>query len=177
MTMRPCSALAAGLLLAACFSSAPPAPPVRFFDPTPPVAAVAASGRALRLEVDANSQVRSEFAVRVGPRELTFDSFHRWAAEPRELVASALEGALFGSGAFARSDDLQHLVTVRVTAFELDVTAEPTARVAVTALQGGKELQVSASAPAGSRAPDALAEAMAKALGQLAADLRARLSH
>lgn len=161
----------ASLLLAACLSSAPPAPPVRWFDPSPAVAAAPPLAVAMKLRVQAPPHFGREFALRTGVREYAFDGEHQWIATPAELVAAALQGAVaFPSYA---NDEL----LVRIERFELDVTAAPRAVVELRLLAKqplGADV-VRFEAPAADRSPAALAAAMASALGEAATRVRAAL--
>lgn len=172
-SVRPAArALAAMLafLFVGCLSSAPPAPPVRWFDPSS-----AASGPRLavplKLRVEAPPHLGREFALRTGVREYAFDGEHQWIATPAELVAAALQGAVaFPSYA---SEEL----LVRIERFELDVIATPRAvvvlRLFASAPLGADEVRF--EAPAADRSPAALAAAMAAALGEATVRVRAAL--
>lgn len=143
----------ATLLLAACFGSSPPLPPVRWFDPLPPAASLPAAPGP---RVTAAPHLGREFAVRVGERELAFDSQHQWIAEPRELVQAALAG-------------IAGLADVHVAAFELDVTGPPCAHVRLLVRwQGGAVRVVEARVAAADRSPPAFAAAAAAALAEVA---------
>jgi ABC-type uncharacterized transport system auxiliary subunit len=170
----------AAALLAGCLSTGAPPPAVRWFDPTPPAPAGGGSaGSPLRLQrVTAAPHLDRRFAVRVGPREFTFDDLHRWTAEPALLVQAAVEQELFGSGAFARSEDRESpVLEVHVVAFELDLTGQPSARVERRAgLAGGAAHSYGARAAAAGRDPAALCAAMAAALGNVAPELAGALA-
>jgi hypothetical protein len=145
--------------LAACLSSSPPAPPVRWFDPLLPSESVAGGGVGTLL-VTAQARLGSELAVRVGARELQFDSNLRWIAEPRELVATALHRRLVPTGAAAR-------LVVEVEHFEFDLTAVPTAHVRLR-LRGepvGTAVAESRTVARSQEVPE-LVEAMAQALAE-----------
>lgn len=172
-SVRPAArALAAmvAFLSVGCLSSSPPAPPVRWFDPSS-----AAVGLRLavpwKLRVEAPPHLGREFALRTGVREYAFDGEHQWIATPTELVAAALQGAVaFPSYA---SEEL----LVRIERFELDVTATPRA-VVVLRLFASAPLrtdEVHFEAPAADRSPAALAAAMAAALGEATVRVRAAL--
>lgn len=157
--------LAAGLLLAGCVSSAPPAPPVRYFDPLPESGAVAARDGRFALRCVAAPHLGREFVVRTGPRELVFDAQHSWIAEPRDLVVAALERAKSRPAATAE------VVEVHVAAFELDLTGAPRAHVRVLLRQSGNPArEIEAWAPVAGSEPEAYAAAMAEALGAVATD-------
>ncbi|MBX3464440.1 MAG: membrane integrity-associated transporter subunit PqiC [Planctomycetes bacterium] len=149
---------AAALLLSACLSSAPPAPPVRWFDPLPP-APTAGPRPEVDLRVVAAPHLGREFVVRTAPREVVFDGQHGWIAEPAQLVASALG---FRLATRAGAEPLR----IAVEAFELDVQAAPRAVVRLTATGRRGLRRIDAEAPAVDRSPAAFAAAMALALDQ-----------
>lgn len=156
MKMHVATVVLAGALVAGCFSAAPPAPPVRWFDPLPAVDA-AAPRVAATFRCRAANTVAREFVFRVGPRELVYDSEHRWSAEPAQLVEQALQAR--GSAGGAAPFD------VLVEAFEFDLVAAPTARVALVLFAtGAAPRRVATSEVATSTRPEALAEAMAASL-------------
>lgn len=146
------------VVLAGCLSSAPPAPPVRYFDARP---AAVTDVRAAAVRVEAPAYLGSEIAVRVAARELTFDGDHRWLEEPAQVLTAALRAAGAAGG--------QELL-VRIDRFEFDLTGPPLARV---------RLELTTSAPArtvvettwsaADRSPAALAAAMAEAVARAAA--------
>jgi hypothetical protein len=153
--------------LAACLSSSPALPPVRWFDPLPAAATAAAPAR---VRATAAPHLRQPFAVRVGAREFALDPQHQWVDEPAALCATlvgrALAGRADGDGA-----------AIQVDAFELDVTAAPRAHVRITFVgkaPAGAPAVVDAWADAADRAPASCAEAMAQALAQAAAQLAAK---
>jgi hypothetical protein len=154
--------LVPGCVFAACLSSSPPAPAVRFFDATPEARATVAADHAVRLRFTGAPHLGREFAVRVAPRELVFDPLHSWIAEPVLLVEAA-----FASPPAAASGNV---VEVHVAAFELDLSSvDAVARVRLELRAAGRPPQVvEGTAPAPSRAPEAVAAAMAAALGQAA---------
>lgn len=156
---------------AACLSSSPPLPPVRWFDPLPAAAADGGLGEPAAVRVTAAAHLGREFVVRVGPREVALDSQHQWIAEPRQLVATVVARALAGSA--ARDAALE----VALDAFELDVTAAPRAHVRLvlgSARPPGVPGVLDEWAPAADRSPPAFADAMARALVQVEARLRPR---
>jgi hypothetical protein len=162
--------LVCSLVLPACLSSAPPAPPVRWFDPldSSPTdtgeAALAAPGD---IVVGAAFDVRQEFALRVGPHEFAYDDDHRWAADPCELVRRALlrrSGRQPAAGVAAEGSEVMEVV---VEAFEIDLRGAPAARVQLRVVRP-EHAFVGTTAPAASRAPADLAAAMAVALADAA---------
>lgn len=162
---------AAALCFSACLSSAPPAPPVRWFDPSSIAVAASRLSVPMKLRVEAAPHFGREFALRTGVREYAFDGEHQWIATPAELVAAALQGAC-AFPAYA-SDEL----LVRIERFELDVTAAPRA-VVVLRLFASKRLgadEVRFEAPAANRTPAALAAAMAAALAEVTTRVRTAL--
>jgi hypothetical protein len=188
---RRCVALLSLPLLAAaaCLSSAPPAPPVRHFDPlrivaaATPVAATAATPATAtgpRLRVVAAAHLGQDFVVRVAPRELTFDTTHRWIQRPDQLVAAAvgppppLLAAADGATAVATAAGGE--LVLELVAFELDVVAAPLARIRVVVPSGGAWAAGAhtVEVPAADTSPPAFAEAMAKALLELAARVHGR---
>ena len=156
---RPVRGLVAALscaALAACLSSAPALPPVRWFDPLP-----AATGAL------AAPHLRQPFAVRVGAREFALDAGHQWVDEPATLCAALVGRALAGR-------ELAAAPLIQVDAFELDVTAAPRAHVRIVFVgnaPAGAPAVVDAWAAAADRSPTACAEAMAQALAAAAAQL------
>lgn len=161
----------ASLFLGACLSSAPPAPPVRFFDPLPAASAAAPN---VPVQVAAHAwritsapHLGREFTVRTGPREVVFDPLHSWIATPRELVEAALAGrsAVTPGGVVAE---------LRITAFEIDLAETPRARVHLVLLVPGEPRRdVEATAPSLANGPEdfalAMAAALATAVGEVAA--------
>lgn len=158
MRRRFLAVLPAPLVLAACFGSSPPLPPVRWFDPLPPaVNPPAPTGP----RVTAAPHLGREFAVRIGERELAFDPQHQWIAEPRDLVQAALAGTA-------------GLADVHVAAFELDVTGPPCAHVRLLVRWQGDVLRVvEARVAAADRSPPAFAAAVATALAEVARTIAA----
>lgn len=165
---RPVRGLVAALscaALAACLSTSPALPPVRWFDPLPAATAVAAPAAVVR--ATAAPHLRQPFAVRVGAREFALDAGLQWVDEPAALCAVVVGRAFagqYGDGALA----------IQVEAFELDVTAAPRAHVRfgfVGTTPTGAPAVVDAWADAADRSPAACAEAMAQALAVAAAQL------
>ncbi|HEX6810195.1 MAG TPA: hypothetical protein VF384_01105 [Planctomycetota bacterium] len=154
------------LAVPACLSSSDPPPPVRYFDPStrsdegPPRPAVSCD-----LRVTAATHLGREFVVRVAAHEVVFDGLNSWIADPRDLVQAAVERRL---GPCVRSPEAMSLA-IDVEAFELDVQAQPQARVrlAVRAATGSRTIDV--VVPAADRSPASFAVAMAAALDQVAA--------
>jgi hypothetical protein len=163
--------LVPGCVFAACLSSAPPAPAVRFFDASPEARAALAGERPVRLRFTGAPHLGREFAVRVGPRELVFDPLHSWIAEPVSLVEAAFASP--PAAATAGGD----LVEVHVATFELDLSGkDAVARVRLELRAAGKAPQVvDGTAPVASREPEVVAAAMAKALGDAARAAAGRL--
>ncbi len=170
--LRTClrsSAVVQALALSGCLSSAPPAPPVRWFDPLTPVGeAPARAGGAYDVHVVAAPYLGREFVVRTAEREVVFDGGNGWIAEPRVLVQTAVEQQLLpsvrGSGAIA--------VTIDVLVFELDVTAAPRAHVRLVVRCGAVLRTIDCGVAAADRLPASFAAAMAKALSQAASQVR-----
>lgn len=145
--------------LASCISSSPPAPAVRFFDPTP--AEVDSKERPrITVRVDSAPHLGREFVVRTGPREVVFDPRHSWISEPRQLVASAIERLT------SPAPD-QPTLRIDVEAFEVDVQAAPRARVRLV-VRASLPKVIEEQEPAKDRTPESLAAAMAIALGRAA---------
>ena len=165
---RPCHRLAATLVglgscLPACLSTAPPAPPIRWFDPTPMRAAAdAPHADPVDLRVVAAPHLGREFVVRIAERELAFDGQHGWIDEPGPLVAAALAQVV----GLSRPGGQSALVEVAV--FELDLTAAPRAHVQLVVQTAGAQRVLDAWAPAADRAPASFAAAMASALADAA---------
>ncbi len=147
------------LALTGCLGSAPPAPPVRWFDAAP---AGEPRSAAVPLRFKQAGTVGSDFVLRIGPRELLFDGEHRWAAEPVRYLELGLVGALGGAPC-----------DVELVTFEFDLQQAPTARVGVRYGTSGVMVVVESLA-AGRSAPE-LAQAMAEALSAMAEQLAARL--
>lgn len=157
-------ALALSLLpvaFASCISSSPPAPPVRFFDPTP--ADVDTKDRpAAVVRVDGPAHLAREFLVRTGPREVVFDPRHSWISEPRELVETAIARVTSRP-----AGDEKVVVRVAIETFELDVQNEPRAHVRLV-VHGASTKTIDEQEKAKDRTPESLAAAMAIALGRAA---------
>lgn len=159
--------LALGVLAAtgaACVSSAPPAPPVRWFDPLIGSAIAPSLAAGPKLRVTSAVHIGQEFAVRVAPRELAFDSEHRWFLTPAGMVAIALERAL------GRPSEAGAMVEVEVEAFELMVAPANSARISLfvrgpSSVVTNGSIDVVVGAADGS--PEALAAAMASALDEV----------
>lgn len=150
-----------------CLSSAPPAPPVRWFDPLPPAPEPRPAAAFGSVRVTAPPHLGREFVLRTGPRELLFDGQHQWTGEPRQLVATALARAYGGivDGPRGERDLL-----VELEAFEFELTEAPVARVRIVLVgtaAGPRVVEVTAIAAG--RAPAQLAAAMAQALGEVVA--------
>lgn len=163
-------ALAAMLLaipLAGCISSSPPAPPVRFFDPTPDAPAPPVRS-GLSVRVDSPPHLGREFVVRVGPREVVFDARHSWIDEPRELVAAAIDRAL------GQSSAVEGLVRVGIELFEVDLQDGPRAHVRLL-VHGPSQKAIDESEPARDGTPESFAAAMSIALGRAAHGVAAAL--
>lgn len=156
------------LALAACLSSAPPAPPVRWFDPLPPTGDGPPAAR-FAVVVRAPELLDREFAVRVGPHELAFDADHRWLSPPAQLVQRALQRV----GGSAAADATA--IPIDVEAFELDRTAAPVARVRLR-IGGVAGQSLEERVAAGDGTPAAFADAMATALGRAAERVAALLT-
>lgn len=153
-TLLLCLPLAAGL--SACLSSAPPAPPVRWFDPSPAVGTNAPVAASFRCR--AASAVSQEFALRIAPRELVYDSEHRWLAQPHELLQVALQ---------QRSTGDAPVIDVQVLTFEFDLVQAPRAKVLLAVQIAGRAAQlVRAEHGSVGRDAAALADAMTQALGE-----------
>jgi hypothetical protein len=152
---------------ASCLSSSPPAPPVRWFDPSSAAAeSPATSGVPVDVRVTARPHLGREFLVRIGEHEIAIDDGNAWIAEPRELVATAIARRLPpGPAPAGRS------LAIEVEAFELDVRAEPRAVVRVNLRGLGLDQTLAARGPAGDRSPESLAASMATALEEIATDV------
>jgi hypothetical protein len=154
-------------LLAGCLSSAPPAPPPRFFDPMPaPAAAPSAVPAKFTVRVLAAPHLGADFVVRTAVGAVVFDPVHRWIAPVRELVAAAIERQVVSPAPGAE------VVEVHVAAFEVDLTAAPRAHVRLLCRAPGRPLgEIDAWAPVGGPAPGdhaaAMAIALADAVGRL----------
>ena len=151
-----------------CISSAPPAPPVRWFDPLVGLAFTSHSDRSVHVTADAH--LGQEILVRVAPKELAFDAGHRWVMPVEHLLQRAFGAAVatpaVPAGA-ARSGDVRpRAVDVRVTAFELRRGAEPGAHIdAIVTPAGARSLRVTVTVQADDELPD-LVDAMTTALGK-----------
>lgn len=164
-SLRGAAAALSCAALAACLSSSPALPPVRWFDPVTPAATPPTAAPA-RVRASAAPHLRQPFAVRVGEREFALDAGNQWVDEPANLCAGVVGRALAGRVAAAE---------IAVEAFELDVVAGPRAHVRfgfVGAVPADVPAVVEAWADASDRSPTACAAAMATALqaaaGQLA---------
>ena len=167
------AALVAALSLAGCFSSAPPAPVVRWFDPTPrELPAPPAGLPSVRLRVMAPPHLGRELAYRIGDREFTFDADQRWIAEPSALLQAAL-----ARGVPVARDGSD--VMVELERFEFDLVSEPRARVQFTVhtlVPGLGELRLESVQSASARTVDALVTAMALALVDSTAQVQRALA-
>lgn len=143
------------VLPAGCISSNPPAPTVRYFDPTP-----------LRSSLDARERVavtsapflRQDFVVRIPPHELAIDDSLRWVAPPEQMVAAALDNAS------ALPADLE----IAVVRFEFEVGEPVQAVIELLCATGGRTVPVRVRRDATARTPERLVAAMAEALAELA---------
>jgi len=160
------SALLLATTLAGCISSSPPAPPVRFFDPTP-VDVDTKERPKVAVRVDAPSHLAREFVVRTGPHEVVFDARHSWVGEPRDLVEAAIARVTSRAGGDERT-----FVRVGIETFELDVQNGPRAHVRLV-VHGASTTTIDEQEQATDRSPEALAAAMAKALGRAATGVAA----
>ena len=153
-----------------CLSSGPPAPPVRWLDPTAAFAAPDTNGRARPVQLFAQPHLVQDIAVRTSDVEVVYDADHRWLLLPEEVVRRALLRAgapLMGADAALR---------LELTTFELDRRGDrAAARVAgnVFGRRGpGKTAElVEVSVPAGDTSPEALTRAMGAAVQQLVGEL------
>jgi len=154
------------LTLASCLSSAPPAPPIRHFDPLP---ANPIPGLPPILRLTAAPHLSQEIAVRTSPRELRFDGLHHWLATPRDLLAAALGPAL---GPANPTKTTRPAGELHLATFELDLQQGVRARVELHWAVPATPLQViRVEVPAVGRDPQQAAEAMAAALAQALEDL------
>lgn len=159
--------LVAGAMASACFSSAPPAPTPRTFDPLPATVDRSAHVGPDEVRVSTESVYGPEFAVRTAAREVRFDATNRWLAEPARLLAAAVARRLTHS-----LQDVSLELVLEV--FELDVVAAPRAHVVVTARTAtGWRLGVDRSAAATASTPEALTAAMAEALAAVGDEIDA----
>ena len=92
---------------------------------------------------------------------MVFDATNRWLTEPSRLLAVAVARRL-------RHPVDPGTLVLDLEVFELDVVGEPTARVVVTARRGERHTVATHATAARDRSPEALAEAMAAALGAAA---------
>jgi ABC-type uncharacterized transport system auxiliary subunit len=166
---RACS-LALLLVLAACLSTAPPLPPVRWFDAMPPQPAEVQPRAGLSLRIDAAAHLGHYFTVRASGREVHFDGNHRWLEKPADVVATAIAHA---TG--ARTSGAGHQATVFVERFEIDLTAAPRAVVRLqlrdvtgAPLGAAIDAAVAAAGPAPEQLAAAMAQAVAAAVGEVA---------
>ena len=175
MSMPRAVAAALAFLLAGCISSNPPAPPVRWFDPTPDeLPPLPQPGPALPVAtVSVAASVRQEFVLRTAARELVIDDLHQWSAPPDRLVAAAVEAASFGPGGGTPSSERFPL---RVARFEFELYgAAPRAVVELQAMLPQGLRRCRGASDAAGLDPGELAAAMAQALGQAVAAVRAAL--
>ncbi|MBL8735811.1 MAG: hypothetical protein JNL12_05230 [Planctomycetes bacterium] len=153
---------------AACLSSAPPAPPVRWFDPSPAAPAGQPVPVASSVRVVAPSHLGTQLLLRTGVREYVFDAEHQWIAPPTELVATALQAG------FRFAPEVSAELQVGIERFELDLTVEPRAvvRLHLVDAPAGWPERVEGIAAAADRSPAALAAAMSSALADVVQRLR-----
>ena len=160
----PLAALWTLLTLTSCISSGPPAPPVRWLDPTADYDAPVVDGRAEPLGLRAQPHLGQEVAVRTEASVVVYDADHRWLVPPEELVRRAFGRAgvpLVGRAA-APQGELQP--------FELrQLVGAPAARVVCVVTRpndpdAAPGVRVEVVAPAADASRGALTAAMADAL-------------
>jgi ABC-type uncharacterized transport system auxiliary subunit len=153
------------LLFAACLSPQPPVPAPRVFDPRP--LTTPRRGHGPHVHVEAPAHLGQDFVVRVAPDEVVFDAENRWIMPPAELVEAALLRRLGAPSARPEAAGAAlHLVLER---FELDIVAEPKARIVVHARFGSGDLvgPFTVETVARSRGPEGMTAAMAEALAKV----------
>lgn len=173
MSPRRLAAGALGALwftFAGCIGASPPAAPIRWFDATPDAVIARDPAVPVDVRVEAAAHVAREFLVRTAPRELAVDARNGWLADPRSIVAAAVERACGGgssSGAILR---------IEIERFELDVAVAPRAHVRLVARGAGPSRVVDQVVDAADRSPEAMAAAMAIAVARAAEDVASKLS-
>ncbi|MFN3240062.1 MAG: hypothetical protein ACE37K_00965 [Planctomycetota bacterium] len=75
--------------LSSCLSSGPPAPPVRWFDPTAAFGTAERGSPVEPVQVRGQSHLVQDIAVRVSPFEIVYDGDHRWLMPPEEILRRA----------------------------------------------------------------------------------------
>ncbi len=158
------------LAFAACIGASPPAAPVRWFDATPDVVTTRDPALPVDVRVEAAAHVAREFLVRTAPRELVVDAQNAWLADPRSIVAAAVERACGGgssSGAILR---------IEIERFELDVAVAPRVHVRLVVRGTGPSRVVDQIVDAADRAPESMAAAMAIAVARAAEDVASKVS-
>ena len=155
--------------LASCLSSGPPAPPVRWLDPTAAFADVAPVAGRAAVRVRAQPHLVQDIAVRIGAVEVAYDPDHRWLLPPDEVLRRAFARAQVPLGDGGR--------LVELTEFELQrVGSVRAARVAclVQPAAGAAAVPVrhDVVVGAGDDSLEALTRAMAKAVQDLVAQVR-----
>jgi hypothetical protein len=124
-----------------------------------------------RVRVEAAAHLGLDFVLRVAPHEIVLDTEHRWLEAPAALVAATVTHALGPAPAIGLPGlPTVHDVHVALQQFEFDLTGEPKARLLamVQNTGAGRRGPFAVECRASSRAPEALAQAMAAALQALA---------
>lgn len=150
--------------LGSCLSSAPPAPPVRWFDPTPAFGPQERATPVRTVQVVGQPHLVQEIAVRVAPFEVVYDQDHRWLLQPEEILRRAF---VHHGRPLAADGQL-----VELTVFELQrVEGIARARVACRVHPHGEGPAVAEERAAVVAAADDSLEALTMAMGQAVAQL------
>jgi uncharacterized lipoprotein YmbA len=176
------AALVLALVLASACTLTRRTPELRYYTLSVP-GAPAVDG--LRFRVDAVTMdapyATARMAYRTSPYRLDYYVYHRWAADPRQVVAAALRDYLEHGGADGDRPPLELSAHVRrfeevdapsgwSAALAADVVVRDGARVVLERTYEDTE-------PAESRNPEAVAAALSRALGRIVdravADVRA----
>ena len=170
-------ALLAFATLGGCISSGPPAPPVRWLDPTAGLEAPPAGAPVAPVALQAQPHLGQEIAVRIEPAVVVYDTDHRWLVPPQELVRRA-----FGRAQVAVLDAVAGAeLRVELQTFELQQLAgAPGARIVCRVVRSGERaapgVRVEVSASAEDASSESLTAAMGRALQQLVARVLAAAS-
>jgi len=159
----------AAATLSACLSSGPPAPPVRWFDPTASFGPAERATPVSVVFVRGQPHLVQDIAVRTSPTEVAFDTEHRWLMPPEEILRRA----------FVRQgvpiDPTGRLV--ELTVFELQrigdtAAARAACRVHAAAGSPHPADEYEVVVPATDSSLEALTQAMGQAMQSLADQIR-----
>jgi len=172
----------AGLGLAAC-SLARRTPAIRYYTLAPPGVPPSALGAPVRVgHFTADQPYASErIAYRTSPYRLDYYTYHRWAADPRRMLAATTrdyleQGAKEGAGSppFEIEGHIR-----RLEEMDGEDSWEGALVLDLKVSRGGKRLlerSYAESEPAGARDPEAVVAALSRALGRILDRLASELA-